>query len=271
MFHVTFSSPSIRGQSTRPGAVRVSETEELARIAPVVQALAFALRETSVAVSIDTFYASVEVEALARGGDMINDVSGGAMDPRMLPAMANASHPAPYVLMHMRGDPSTMQSPHHTRYGDAGVCDVVADELAAAATRAVDAGIEPWRLWIDPGLGFSKTTQGSWELLRGLGRVRRRLITGTGVVDDTDVDGDGFARRVGCGALRNAPLLIGASRKRFLGSVLGKATAATERDAASAAACVAAVWAGADVVRVHNVEGVCDAMRVADKVWRVHA
>ena len=238
----------VGGQSTRPGATRVSGEVESSRVIPVVRALAQAFREREdVYISVDTFYGAVASAAADAGADIINDVSGGAWDPAMLPTVARLEKPLPYVVMHVRGDPNSMQSAKNTTY-DGHICDEVGDGLLATARRCVEYGIEPWRLWIDPGIGFAKTGRANIELLRDLPRVRSRLAP------------------LG-GALMNAPMLVGASRKRFLGEISGRSEA-SERDAASVAALVAAVRGGADVVRVHNVALSADAARVADALWR---
>jgi 2-amino-4-hydroxy-6-hydroxymethyldihydropteridine diphosphokinase/dihydropteroate synthase len=244
----------VGGQSTRPGATRVSAEEEAGRVIPVLAALADMIAKEYDGVnngrhsgrpfiSVDTFYGSVAEAAAAAGADVINDVSGGTIDPHMHACVAKLDRPLPYIGMHMRGDPGTMQSHEHVRYID--VINDVAGETVKNANKAIHAGIEPWRLWTDPGLGFAKTSDGNWELLRGLRDVREGLG----------------------GALARAPVLVGASRKGFLGAVTGRA-AAGDRDVASAAAAVAAVAGGADVVRVHDVRGTVDAVRVADAVWR---
>ena len=241
----------VGGQSTRPGASRVSAREEAARVVPVVKALAAMLvaeyPDREVYVSADTFYGEVAAACAAAGADVVNDVSGGTIDPTMHARVANLPRPLPYVAMHSRGDPSTMQLPENTRYASGDVCAEIASESALNAMRAVRAGIEPWRLWTDPGLGFAKTREGNWDVLRGLGRIRERMG----------------------GALARAPQLVGASRKGFLGDVLARENSAgRDRDVASAAAAVAAVAGGADVVRVHDVGMTVDALRVADAVWR---
>jgi 2-amino-4-hydroxy-6-hydroxymethyldihydropteridine diphosphokinase/dihydropteroate synthase len=246
----------VGGQSTRPGATRVSPEAEAARVVPVIRAVAAALAEDAKAsskrasrafVSVDTFYGSVASAAARAGADVINDVSAGTLDAGMLAAVAATEHPTPYIAMHMRGDPTTMQSAALTRYDD--VSRRVGEELAARAAAASAAGVEPWRLWTDPGLGFAKTHEGCWDLLANLRGVRDAVT------------------REGGGGLARAPMLVGASRKGFLGAATGKA-AASERDPATAAACVAGVLAGADVVRVHDVDAVVDAVRVADAVAR---
>lgn len=145
----------------------------------------------------------------------------------------------PYVLMHMRGTPQDMQQAQHTRYGDV-VADVAA-ELANAAGAAIAAGVEPWRLVLDPGLGFAKTHEGNLQLLAQLPALRAALPP----------------------PLRGLPLLLGPSRKGFLGRLTGR-SAAADRDWATAAAAALCVAGGANIIRAHNVEAVRDACRVTD-------
>jgi len=238
----------VGGQSTRPGATRVSPEEETGRVIPVIRALASEFREREdVFISIDTFYGAVASAAAEAGANIINDVSGGAWDPSMLSTVAALKQPLPYVVMHVRGDPSNMQSSANTTY-NGHVCDEVGDGLLATSQRCIREGIEPWRLWIDPGIGFAKTSRANVELLRDLPRIRSRLAP------------------LG-GAVMHAPLLVGASRKRFLGELTGQSEA-VDRDVASVAALVAGIRGGADVARVHNVPMSVDAARVADALWR---
>ena len=168
---------------------------------------------------------------------MVNDVSGGGLDARMHAAVAALG--VPYVLMHMRGDPTTMQSAENTAYGD--VVAEVAAELRQKAAAAAAVGVETWRLVLDPGLGFAKGGKDNVRLLAGLPRLRAALGP----------------------PLRGAPLLVGPSRKGCLGALTGHATPAA-RDAATAAAAALAAAGGANVVRAHDAAGVRDALRVAD-------
>ncbi|WP_193142449.1 MULTISPECIES: dihydropteroate synthase [unclassified Meridianimarinicoccus] len=205
----------IGGESTRPGAVEVSVADEIARTAPVVSALA---ADTSVPVSIDTRKAAVAAQALAEGAALINDVSAMGFDPEMAATMARAA--VPVCLMHAQGLPDTMQ--RDPRYGDA-LLDVY-DALEAAILRAEAAGIPRARILADPGIGFGKTTAHNLDLLRGLS-----LFHG-----------------LGCA------LLIGVSRKRFIGEI-GAAPEAADRVHGSIAVALAAVAQGAQIIRVHDV------------------
>ncbi|EIE24668.1 putative dihydropterin pyrophosphokinase/dihydropteroate synthase [Coccomyxa subellipsoidea C-169] len=231
----------IGGQSTRPGADRLPAEVELQRVLPVIRALAEDEALQGVPLSIDTFYAEVAREAVAAGAHIVNDVSGGSLDPAMHKEVARLG--VPYILMHMRGDPGTMASREHTMYAD--VCADVGRALQSSAEAATSSGIEPWRIILDPGIGFAKTAEGNFQLIGGLDKVRAQLK----------------------GPLHNAPVLVGPSRKSFLGKITGR-DQAKDRDIASAAAAALCVSRGANIVRAHNVAAVRDAVRVADAVVR---
>ncbi|MEV6122477.1 dihydropteroate synthase [Streptomyces sp. NPDC052077] len=222
----------VGGESTRPGATRVDEDEELRRVVPVVHGLA----SEGVTVSVDTMRASVATKALDAGAILVNDVSGGLADPRMLPAVADAG--APFVVMHWRG----LLSPGNVRGTYADVVTEVHDELRARVEAVLAAGVAADRVIVDPGLGFSKDAEHDLVLLAHLDRL---LALGH-------------------------PLLVAASRKRFLGRVLAGPEAAPpparERDAATAAVSALAAQAGAWAVRVHAVSATADAVRVARAV-----
>ncbi|MEV8393398.1 MULTISPECIES: dihydropteroate synthase [unclassified Streptomyces] len=222
----------VGGESTRPGATRVDEDEELRRVIPVVRGLA----AEGVTVSVDTMRASVAEQAVAAGAALVNDVSGGLADPAMVPAVAAAG--VPFVVMHWRGFSERMNS--RAIYTDV-VAEVVA-ELRARMDAVVAGGVAPERLVIDPGLGFAKQAEHDLALLAHLTELR---------------------------AL-GRPLLVAASRKRFLGHVLaggeGSPPPARERDAASAAVSAIAAHQGAWAVRVHEVRATADAVRVARAV-----
>ncbi|KAI8464202.1 MAG: Dihydropteroate synthase-like protein [Monoraphidium minutum] len=232
----------IGGQSTRPGSARVGPEEELARILPVIRAMREDSEMVHTPISVDTYFASVAAAAAAEGADVINDVSGGTVDAGMLPTVAALG--LPFVAMHMRGDMDSMWSDAATTY-DTSVASEVGDELAARAEAAMAAGVPAFHLILDPGLGFSKTQRQSAELLGKLGEMRRRLP----------------------GALGRMPLLVGPSRKRFIGSITGREDP-RDRDLGTAAACVVAAAQGAEIMRVHNVPVVREALRVVDCVYR---
>ena len=222
----------VGGESTRPGAERVGEDEERARVLPVVSALVAA----GAVVSVDTMRASLAQAAVEAGARMVNDVSGGLADPLILDVVAAAG--VAYTAMHWRGHSRDMQS--RAVYDDV-VAEVCA-ELQRRAEAAERAGVDPGRLVLDPGLGFAKTAEHSWELVRSLPALQE---------------------------LRR-PLLVGASRKGFLGALLagpsGEPRPAGDRDAATAAVTVLAAQAGAWAVRVHEARASADAVRVVARV-----
>lgn len=222
----------VGGESTRPGATRVDEDEELRRVIPVVRGLA----AEGVVVSVDTMRASVAARSLKAGAALVNDVSGGLADPEMIPVVAAAG--APFVVMHWRG--FLEGGGIHGVYED--VVGEVVDELRARVDAVLAGGIAPDRIVVDPGLGFSKEAEHDLALLAHLDRLR---------------------------ALGH-PLLVAASRKRFLGRVLagpeGAPPPARERDAATAAVSALAAHGGAWAVRVHEVRATADAVRVARAV-----
>jgi dihydropteroate synthase len=227
----------VGGESTRPGATRVDEEEELRRVIPVVRGLA----SEGVTISVDTMRASVAEKALAAGAALVNDVSGGLADPRMIPVVADAG--APFVVMHWRG---FLQGGNVKGVYDDVVAEVV-DELHARVEAVLEGGITADRIVVDPGLGFSKDADHDLALLARLDRV------------------------LGLGH----PLLVAASRKRFLGRVLagpeGAPPPARERDAATAAVSALAAHAGAWAVRVHEVRATADAVRVARAIESARA
>ena len=218
----------VGGESTRPGAERTPIADELARVVPVVRALV----SDGVWVSIDTMRAEVAQAAMDAGAVLVNDVSGGLADPAMLVTMAAARRP--YVLMHWRG-PSAQMATLAT-YDD--VVKDVRVELGRRLAEAVSAGVDPGYVVLDPGLGFAKDGSHNWTLLAHLSDL----------------------------ASLGRPLLVGASRKRFLGDVLGGA-APDERDLATAATSALAAAAGAWCVRVHEPASSRDAVAVA-AAWR---
>jgi len=222
----------VGGESTRPGAERVAQSEELGRVVAVVRELAAA----GAVVSIDTMRAPVAAAALDAGASLVNDISGGLADPAMLPQVAEAR--VPYVVMHWRGHSADMQD--FATYDD--VVTDVSGELAARLDAAKAAGIDPDLTVVDPGFGFAKTPEHNWRLLAQLDRLH---------------------------ALGH-PLLVGAGRKSFLGRLLadehGTARPALARDDATVATTVLAAAAGAWCVRVHEARGSADAVRVVAQV-----
>jgi dihydropteroate synthase len=238
-----------------------------------------------VPVSVDTFHSRVAAAAVAAGADMVNDVSGGQQDGTMLSTVASLG--VPYCLMHMRGDFASMTSPAATSYSC--VWAEVGAALRARAAAAVGAGILPWNLVLDPGIGFSKTSEGNAGgggvciYIYGGGHQRQpawgSLVRSTAPLSLTDGAPPtvcltellghlaAMRREQLAGVWGRMPLLVGPSRKRFIGRLTGRDVPA-QRDLGTAAACVAAVAQGADIVRVHNVPVVGEALRVADAVFR---
>lgn len=218
----------VGGESTRPGSLPVSLEEELARAVPAVRAICRALPEA--AVSIDTTKAEVARRAIEAGASIINDVSALRADPAMAAVAAETG--ARVVLMHMQGRPADMQ--RAPRYRD--VVGEIYDFLAKRLEFATSCGIARERLIVDPGLGFGKTPEHNLEIVRRIGRFRE----------------------LGC------PVLVGPSRKSFLGALTGAGPG--ERDCVSAACVALLVAGGADIVRVHNVRLARQAALLAEAV-----
>jgi dihydropteroate synthase len=222
----------VGGESTRPGAEPVAEAEELRRILPVVARL---VAEAGVPVSIDTTKAAVAAEALEVGASVVNDVSGGTADPKMLGVVSAAA--SGLVVMHTKGNPMTMQ--REAQYAD--VVSEVGDFLVERLARARDAGVRDDALCADPGIGFAKLPHHNLELLARLPELVDR-----------------------CGV----PVLVGPSRKSFIGAVLGERAALaaplplSARDDGTLATVVLAVDRGARVVRVHDARPAVDAVRL---------
>ncbi|PSN10259.1 dihydropteroate synthase, partial [filamentous cyanobacterium CCP5] len=225
----------IGGQSTRPGATVIALEEELQRVIPVIEAIR---RDpdpalAAVPISVDTTRAEVAQAAVEAGADMVNDISAGTFDPAMLKTVADLG--VPVFLMHIRGNPATMQQ--QTNYADlmGEISDFLQQRLAAAQM----AGIDPAAIALDPGIGFAKTYPQNLTILRHLRELRC----------------------LGC------PLLVGASRKSFIGWILDQPDP-QQRVWGTAAACASAIAAGADVLRVHDGAEMIQVARVADAIWR---
>jgi dihydropteroate synthase len=227
----------VGGESTRPGADRVDAEEECRRVLPVIRELSAA----GVLTSVDTTRADVAEAALAAGATLVNDVSGGLADKNMAELVAEAG--VPWVLMHWRGHSREMYAA--ARYGD--VVTEVCAELTARVEDVVAVGVAPEQLVLDPGLGFAKNAGHNWALLAGLDRI----------------------------VALGLPVLVGASRKTFLGKLLagadGLPRAAEQRDSATLATTVLAAQAGAWGVRVHDAAGSVDAIRTVEAVRRARA
>ncbi len=219
----------IGGESTRPGATPVSAAQELARVIPVIEAVRERL--PTLLITVDTVKAAVAEAALAAGAHAINDVSGGRLDPRMFGVVATAG--AGMVVMHSRGNVSSMATYALATYGT-DVTQDVCNELGVQLSRAHDAGIPSDAIVIDPGLGFSKTSAHSLTLLRELAQI----------------------------VALGYPVLVGASRKRFVGELTGESNP-TRRALGSAVVHAFAVARGAHIVRTHDVRETRDALAVA--------
>ncbi|WP_457964948.1 dihydropteroate synthase [Arthrobacter sp. D1-29] len=235
MFYAGADIIDVGGESTRPGAEDVSPEEEQRRVLPVIQALV----KAGALVSIDTTHASTATAALDAGAAIINDISGLSIEPEMAELVATSK--VPYILTHRRGDARTMNS--LAEYTDV-AAEVVA-ELAGVRDKLYAAGVSQEQIIVDPGLGFAKNDAHNWELLRNLDRL------------------ESLGHKV----------LVGASRKRFLGSLLteaGKAAVPEERDAATAAISAIVAARGVWAVRVHNVRPSLDAVKVASRLAAAH-
>lgn len=220
----------IGGQSTRPQAEEISLQEELDRVLPVITAVR---QESDIPISIDTTRAAVARAAVAAGADIVNDISGATYDPAMLATVAELG--VPVVLMHIRGTPQTMQQ--LTDYGD--LIGEMRTFLTARVDAAIAAGIPPSQIAIDPGIGFAKTYAQNLEILRRLPELR----------------------------LPGCPLLVGTSRKSFIGHILNQPDP-QQRVWGTAATCCAAIAQATDILRVHDVREMRDVCRVADALWR---
>jgi dihydropteroate synthase len=222
----------VGGQSARPNAEEISAAEEIDRVIPVIRALRTS--GITMPISVDTTRAAVARAAVAAGADWVNDISGAMMDGEMLETIAALQ--VPVVLMHMRGTPKTMMQ--LTDYQD--LIGELGDFLARRADAAIAAGIPRHHIMLDPGIGFAKNGAQNLEILRNLSQLRSL----------------GF------------PLLVGTSRKSFIGHILNQPNA-QERVWGTAATCCAAIAQGADVLRVHDVKEMRDVCQVADAIWRV--
>ncbi len=217
----------IGGESTRPGAAAVEEAEEIQRVLPVIERLHAA--QTGAWLSIDTAKAAVARRALEAGAHIVNDISGGTSDLAMLPLLAESG--AGFIIMHMQGTPRTMQNDPH--YDD--VVAAVRDFFRQQYARALDCGIDSMAIAFDPGIGFGKTLQHNLELLRHLSQLR----------------------------VHERPLVVGVSRKSFLGKILGSPEVA-DRAAPTVALTALLRARGAEVIRVHDVKENFAALRTAE-------
>jgi dihydropteroate synthase len=220
----------VGGQSTRPGAVQVSLDEECDRTLPTIQAI----RSISqIPISIDTTRAIVAEAAVKVGANIVNDISGATFDREMFTTVARLN--VPIIIMHIRGTPETMQS--LTDYQD--LIGEISSFFQQQITTATSKGIDSSKIIIDPGIGFAKTAAQSLEIIRRLAEFKQL----------------------------NCPILVGASRKSFIGKITGQENP-QERVWGTAAACCAAILNGADIVRVHDVKEMRDVCLVADAIFR---
>jgi len=227
----------IGGCSTRPNADEVDVDEELKRVIPVIRAIREKGHKDMI-ISIDTFRAAVAEAAIAAGADVINDISGGTMDPLMYDVMARMD--VPVCIQHTRGTPKTMGE--LTQYDD--VIQDICYELCERVERAIRAGVKRWNIIIDPGIGFAKNSQQNLEILRRL----RDMI-------GESCPFEGF------------PCLVGPSRKAFIGVITQKPDPKM-RVMGTAATCTACISGGADLLRVHDVKEMVDIVKVSDNIWR---
>lgn len=225
----------IGGQSTRPGSESISREEELNRVIPVIEAIRADGDETlrPAVISVDTTRSAVARAAVKAGADVVNDISGGTYDRAMLSTVADLG--VHVILMHLRGTPATMQQ--HTDYQD--LIGDIYEFLERRIEDAIAVGVKPSRIAIDPGIGFAKTHPQNIEILRNLAKFRGL----------------------------DSPLLVGPSRKSFIGGILDQPDA-QKRVWGTAAACCAAIAGGADILRVHDGAEMYDVCRVADAIWR---
>jgi dihydropteroate synthase len=218
----------VGGESTRPGAEPVSAEEELRRVVPVIEELK---AKIDIVISIDTSKSEVAKAALDAGASIINDVTGGGGDEKMLPLAAKRN--AAFIIMHMQGNPRTMQvAPHYVD-----LVSEVTDFFLQQHARALECGIDPMAIAFDPGIGFGKTLEHNLELIGKLGALR----------------------------VQERPLVVGVSRKAFLGKLVGS-SAMSDRLAATVALTSLLRSRGANIIRVHDVKENVDALRVTEAV-----
>jgi len=220
----------IGGQSTRPGAKQIPLSVELDRVIPVIQAVR---TKISVPISIDTTRSTVAQMAVAHGADLVNDISGGTFDPEMFSIVASLA--VPIVLMHIRGTPETMQGKIDYQDLMVDICDFLSGQISVA----IAAGISREKIIIDPGIGFGKNFPQNLEILRRLELLKSL----------------------------DQPILVGSSRKAFIGQILNQPVPKA-RVLGTAAACCAAIFHGADILRVHDLPEIRDASMVTDAIYR---
>lgn len=240
----------VGGMSTNPQSVDPGPDEELRRVVPAIQALRACSKLDSIPISVDTFRADVAEAALAAGADIVNDISAGRLEPRILQVAAR--YQAPIILNHTRGTPQTMTQlaqyevpdrPDLRPNSDDAVIECVGRELEESLEAALAAGLARWQIILDPGIGFAKSLPHNLAVIRRLADLRARP------------------------AFAGIPWLLGPSRKRFLGTITGR-DIASHRVLGTAAAVAALIANGADIVRVHDVSEMADVAKVADAIYR---
>ena len=231
----------VGGQSTQPNIEQNPVEVELERVIPTIETMR-TWGEFKGLISIDTYRAAVAEAAVGAGADIINDISAGQLDPNMFEVMARLGKTV--ILMHMRGDNSTMNTPTMQDYSPNGLIPTMAKELLERVAEAQAAGIYRWRIILDPGIGFAKDGNDALEILRRFDELR---------------DWPG---------LRGLPWLIGSSRKKFIQRIVGVKSAG-EAIHGTAATVAAAVAGGADIVRVHDVREMTQVAKMSDAIWRI--
>ena len=229
----------IGGQSSRPNAPDVTAEEEIGRVIPAIEAIKSLPEAANLAISVDTYRAAVAEAAIQAGAHIINDISAGKLDPEMLATIARLQ--CTYVMMHMRGTPATMTKEENCLY-PTGLIEEITSELETQIRKAKLSGVRTWRIIVDPGVGFSKTPEQNVEILRRLPELKKRFAV--------------------------HPLLVGTSRKSFIGKLTG-VDDPKKRGWGTAATVTAAVMGGADIVRVHDVKEMVDVVKMADSMYRV--
>lgn len=224
----------VGGMSTRPNAEEIEESEELKRVVPVIEALR--KNHPNIVISIDTFRSEVAFRAIQAGADLINDISAGRRDPKILDVAKKMN--VPICLMHSKGDSKTMMN--MTDYSGRNILSSISLELSLYVNKALQKGIPRWNILVDPGIGFAKNTEQCCGLLNGLINERREFL--------------------------NFPLLIGVSKKSFIGKILDLPNP-QDRGNGTAAAVTASVAANAAIIRVHDVKASVEIAKVARAIW----
>ena len=228
----------VGGQSSRPNAPSIETSEEIERVAPVIECIRSIPEAQNIPISIDTYRSSVAKVAVSAGASIVNDISAGALDPAMLPTVAELG--CTLCLMHMRGNPTTMTQQANYPIG---VVQAVEKELLERLNAAQRSGVRRWRIILDPGIGFAKHSNHNIALLRDFAKLRKSTN------------------------FQNIPWLVGTSRKGFIGSITN-VKEPKDRIWGTAAAVTAAISGGADVVRIHDVAEMGLVSRMADAIWK---